>query len=151
MAGTKISLRDYVMSMIGILPGTITYVFIGTSAGSVLGFGDDDEDDGALSGGTEDTIQLVALVLGIVLALVATVVISVHARRYLMNLVRDAGAERDTVGILASPMHMETEITSETSSKTGRCSGLSAERNSQTPLSARGSSTLHEDIENFAV
>jgi hypothetical protein len=131
MAGTKISFRDYVFSLIGILPGTATYVFIGATAGSMIGFSDDDNDDDSKHSDDSEIIQTVALCIGIILALVATFFLSFHARKRFMAIVAEAGGaqEVDIVSSspsreLMSPIHRESSLASSLA-KESRGSGSS--------------------------
>lgn len=116
IAGTKISFRDYVVSLIGILPGTATYVFIGATAGSMIGFSDDDNgDNDNKHSDSGKIIEPVALCIGIVLALVATFLLSYHARKRFMDIVVEAGGEVDIVSALPSrelmsPIHRESSL-----------------------------------------
>jgi hypothetical protein len=101
MAGTSISLRDYLLSLPGILPGTVAYVFIGTTAGNYFGFeSDDDDDQDSKSNDTSKTsknIQLFALCIGIFLALIATFLLSYHARQHLLRLLEERALSDDVV------------------------------------------------------
>lgn len=86
IAGTSLSLRDYTTSLFGILPGTIAYVFIGTTLSNYLGFQDDNHhDDKANHQTTTKWIQLVSLLIGIILTLLATILLSYHARQELLK------------------------------------------------------------------
>ena len=97
MAATRILPRDYVHTIFGILPGTVAYVFIGTSTGSY--FGGENE-----SSETNDTIRLVALIVGIILAIAATIIISYYARQELKRILDEEAARREEE---KSPIHLE--------------------------------------------
>lgn len=134
IAGTKLSLRDYIFSLIGILPGTATYVFIGATAGSMIGFNDDDDDNGSANE-SHKIIQPVALGVGIILALAATLLLSYQSRLRLMDIVeKSEGA--DVVDIVASPparelmspIHRESSLASDIAKKSeaSSCGGSRA-------------------------
>lgn len=70
---TRISLRDYVLASVGMLPGTILYVYYGKLAGDVA----------SLAGGTappRDTGYYVVLALGLVATIVVTTIVTRTAR-----------------------------------------------------------------------
>uniref|UniRef100_A0A7S4SGB1 Uncharacterized protein n=1 Tax=Ditylum brightwellii TaxID=49249 RepID=A0A7S4SGB1_9STRA len=56
---TSISLRDYAIGMIGILPGTLLYILLGSSAGSLVD---------SSSSGDNSTVRILSIVVGIVIA-----------------------------------------------------------------------------------
>ena len=70
---TRISLRDYVFASVGMLPGTVLYVYYGKLAGDIA----------TLSGGTappRDTGYYVVLGLGLVATIVVTTIVTRTAR-----------------------------------------------------------------------
>ncbi|MCU0622734.1 MAG: TVP38/TMEM64 family protein [Gemmatimonadaceae bacterium] len=78
---TRVSLRDYVVAGIGMLPGTVLYVYYGKLAGDVA----------VLAGGTapaRDTAYYVVLGLGLLATVAVTALVTRTARRALA----DAGA-----------------------------------------------------------
>jgi hypothetical protein len=108
MAGTSLTFRDYVTSLFGILPGTVAYVFIGTTLSNYLGFGDDNHDGGGAHKSTTKWIELFSLVVGIILTLLATVILSYHARQELLKYqTRSQDSEQDVVSYSPdlSPFH----------------------------------------------
>lgn len=108
IAGTSLSLRDYVTSLFGILPGTVAYVFIGTTLSNYLGFQDDNHhDDKANNEKTTKWIQLVSLLIGIILTLVATILLSYHARKELLKYQTRSQESEDVVSYSPdmSPFH----------------------------------------------
>lgn len=147
MAGTKISFRDYSLTLIGILPGTTTYVFIGATAGSIVGFNDDDDEDHD-NGGTGKVIDLAALCVGIVLALVATFLLSVHARRRFLKLVEGTHDEEDDNAVLGplsrelvSPVHRDATLACDVSKQHIGCSTSRSATSKATSLGAFSPST----------
>jgi len=73
---TKVSLRDYVLAHIGMLPGTLLYVYYGKLAGDVA----------ALAGGAETergAEYWIVLGLGLVATVVVTTIVTRIARRAL--------------------------------------------------------------------
>jgi hypothetical protein len=101
MAGTSLSLRDYVISLFGILPGTVAYVFIGTTLGNYLGFKDDNHHDSSHEQTTK-WIQLISLLIGVILTLLATILLSYHARKELQKY-RDNGGDSEQDVVSYSP------------------------------------------------
>jgi len=82
---TAVSLRDYVLACIGMIPGTAAYVFIGTTASSLLG--DDSEEDS-----NEDMasmIQLIVIIVGAIATLIAVVLVSVYAKKALNKVLEE--------------------------------------------------------------
>lgn len=84
IAGSSLSFHDYTVSLIGILPGTVTYVFIGTTLSNYLGFHDDGSKNDSHKN-TANYIQLISLLVGIVLTLLATILLSYQARKELLK------------------------------------------------------------------
>ncbi len=80
---TKVSLRDYVLaSWIGMFPGTVMYVYLGTVAGSLAEL--------AATKEKGSTGQQVLLAVGLVVTIVVTVFITRLARRALSEATADA-------------------------------------------------------------
>ncbi|KAL3771358.1 hypothetical protein ACHAW5_000067 [Stephanodiscus triporus] len=66
---TSIKLRQYTLALIGMLPGTVLYCFIGATAGGLL--------TGSMSG----PATIASIVVGIVLGLLAVFVVSYYAKK----------------------------------------------------------------------
>ena len=87
---TNVRLWQYVLaSWIGMLPGTLMYVYLGSALKSLA-----DVAAGAPKGGT---LQTVFFVTGLVMTVVATVVVTRVARRALSEAVAAHGGSQDTV------------------------------------------------------
>jgi uncharacterized membrane protein YdjX (TVP38/TMEM64 family) len=86
---SAVSLRDYVLALIAVLPGTILYVFLGASAGSLTDSASSDDDR---------TVTIVVIVVGAVLGIGAVWLSTRYARRELNRIVeeRQAVADGDT-------------------------------------------------------
>ena len=82
---TALSTWGYISAMLGILPGTILYVFLGASAGSLA--------DSANSGDNM-TITIVVIVVGIVFGLIAVGFTSYYAKQELNKIVARREAEQ---------------------------------------------------------
>ena len=82
MGLTAVSVGNYTLGGLGMIPGTIVYIFIGTTIGSIQ-----DAIKGEWEGGTA---ALVLLIVGAVAAFIAIVWVSIVIRKYL----RKALAER---------------------------------------------------------
>jgi len=83
---TAISFRDYFWALFGILPGTILFVFLGASAGSLA--------DSANSG-DNITVTIVVVVVGIVFGVIAIAATSYYAKKELQKVAAKRGAELD--------------------------------------------------------
>jgi uncharacterized membrane protein YdjX (TVP38/TMEM64 family) len=70
---TAISLRDYCVSMLGILPGTVLFVYIGATAKSLSDAGDDES----------SVLKTVFLVCGVALGFVGVFIASYFAKKEL--------------------------------------------------------------------
>merc|ERR1712038_548869 len=75
---TAISLRDYVLAMFAILPGSILYVFLGASAGSLAE---------SASSGDNVTITIIVVVIGVVFGVAAIVATSYYAKKELNRVI----------------------------------------------------------------
>lgn len=67
---TAIPLRDYTLALIGILPGTITFCFVGASASSLA--------DSAQSG--NETVRILSIVFGVAFAVIGVSVASYYSK-----------------------------------------------------------------------
>jgi uncharacterized membrane protein YdjX (TVP38/TMEM64 family) len=80
---TGVSLRDYFLASVGMIPGTIMYVYIGSLAGSIA----------TLGTGTQPTnagLQWVIRILGFVATIAVTVYVTRVARKALAEAVMDS-------------------------------------------------------------
>ena len=88
---TAVKFRDYTIGCVGMIPGTVAFVFIGTTASGLLGDSEDEEE--AMDGGNS-TVQLVVLIVGGVATVIAVVLISIYSKRALNKVLEeDAEAE----------------------------------------------------------
>lgn len=84
---TKVSLGQYVLaSWIGMMPGTVMYVYIGTLAGNIATLGAEDAQGG-------ETGKLVLQGIGLVATIAVTVYVTRIARRALKEQVGDTATE----------------------------------------------------------
>ncbi|CAM9722319.1 unnamed protein product [Choristocarpus tenellus] len=86
MGLTKVSFRDYALGCFGFIPGTVAYVFIGTSASHLLGGEDNDDMD---KDGGNKTVQQIVIVVGVIATIIAIVLISVYAKQALSEALKD--------------------------------------------------------------
>jgi uncharacterized membrane protein YdjX (TVP38/TMEM64 family) len=93
---TAVSLRDYCLSLIAILPGTTLYVFLGASAGSLA--------DSA-SSGDNTTITIVVVVVGAILGIGAIILTSYYAKKELNRVI--AEREAATAALEAEEIDLE--------------------------------------------
>jgi heme/copper-type cytochrome/quinol oxidase subunit 2 len=84
----SVSIRDYTISLLAILPGTVLYVFLGASAGTLAE---------SASSGSNATITIVVVVIGVVLGVLAVWLTTRYARTELNRIVEERRAlESDT-------------------------------------------------------
>jgi len=77
---SSVSFRDYVIALFAILPGTILYVFLGASAGSLA--------DSA-SSGQNSTVTIVIIVVGAVFGILAVYLTTRYARKELNRVLEE--------------------------------------------------------------
>jgi uncharacterized membrane protein YdjX (TVP38/TMEM64 family) len=83
---TALSFSQYVISLIAILPGTILYVFLGASAGSLT--------DSA-SSGDNTTVAIIVIVVGIIFGIGAVGVTSYYAKQELNRIAEKRNDEQE--------------------------------------------------------
>ena len=88
MGVTAVTFKDYAIGGVGMIPGTIVYVFVGTTIGNIA-----DAASGEFEGGTA---TLVLLIVGTVLAFVAIVYITIVVKRYLNKQLAEDAAEKES-------------------------------------------------------
>ena len=82
MSGTSISLKDYVLACVGMLPATVVYVYVGVSIHVAA--------TGNYKGDTDTSvITLVLFIVGAICGILAIVRISMVAKSYLSNVVNE--------------------------------------------------------------
>ena len=82
---TAVHFRDYALGCLGFIPGTVAYVFIGTTASSLLGDDDDETDDD----GDSSNVQLIVIIVGAIATVIAVVLISIYAKRALNRVLEE--------------------------------------------------------------
>jgi membrane protein DedA with SNARE-associated domain len=89
----SVSLRDYLLSLFAIIPGTVLYVFLGASAGSLA--------DSSSSGSSNTTVTIIVVVAGVVLGVLAIYLTTRYARKELHRIIEERqNLESDTTGAL---------------------------------------------------
>lgn len=88
---TAVHFRDYALGCLGFIPGTVAYVFIGTTASSLLGDDDDNEED---DDGSSARVQLIVIIVGAIATIIAVVLISIYAKRALNKVLEEGVEER---------------------------------------------------------
>jgi len=83
---TAITLKDYALAMFAILPGTLLYVFIGASAGSLFDIGNEDSTE-TESSSNNRTVQIVTIVVGIVFGILGIGTVSYYAKKELNSTI----------------------------------------------------------------
>ena len=95
---TAVKFRDYALGCVGMIPGTVAFVFIGTTASGLLG---DSEDEEESEDGGNSAVQLIVLIVGGVATVIAVVLISIYAKRALNKVLEeDAEAESNAAQIV---------------------------------------------------
>lgn len=84
---TGMSLSHYIYSTFAILPGTVLFIFIGASAGSLA--------DSETSGQDNRTVRIVTIVTGIVFGVLGVGVASYYAKKELNQTIEKAERERE--------------------------------------------------------
>ena len=91
---SSVSLRDYVLALFGILPGTIFFVFLGASAGSLA--------DSMNSGGN-NAVTIAVVVVGVVFGVLAIYLTTRYARRELNQVLEERRTtQHESSGSVAS-------------------------------------------------
>lgn len=80
--------RDYAFGCLGFIPGTVAYVFIGTTASDLLGDDGDEEEEG---GSGNKTVELIVIIVGAIATVIAVVVISIYSKRALNKVLEEEG------------------------------------------------------------
>lgn len=83
---TAVKFRDYALGCVGIIPGTVAFVFIGTTASGLL---EDDDEEEASDDGGDSTVQLIVLIVGGIATVIAVVLISIYAKRALNKVLEE--------------------------------------------------------------
>jgi uncharacterized membrane protein YdjX (TVP38/TMEM64 family) len=81
---SSVSLRDYVIALIAILPGTTLYVFLGASAGSLAS---------SANSGSNLTVETIIIVVGVVLGVLTIWLTTRYARKELKRVLEQRQAE----------------------------------------------------------
>ena len=92
MGITSVTFKAYAIGGIGMIPGTIVYVFVGTTISNISAAASGDFEGG--------TVTLVLLIVGTVLAFVAIIYITVVVKRYLNKQLaesKEAEEKKDVV------------------------------------------------------
>ena len=96
---TAVKFRDYALGCVGMIPGTVAFVFIGTTASGLLGDMEDEEEES--EDGGNSAVQLIVLIVGGVATVIAVVLISIYAKRALNKVLEeDAEAESNAAQIV---------------------------------------------------
>jgi len=89
---TGVAARDYIIACIGMLPGTVLYVFLGSSAGSIV--------DSASSGQGNRVISIISIVGGVVFGVLGILATSYYAKKELNKFVQEENSEVDDDSII---------------------------------------------------
>jgi uncharacterized membrane protein YdjX (TVP38/TMEM64 family) len=84
---SAVSFRDYALALFGILPGTILYIFLGASAGSLTD---------SSSSGDSFTVTIIVVVIGAVFGITAIWLSARFARKELNRIVQERQAVTNT-------------------------------------------------------
>lgn len=82
---SAVSLRHYALALFGILPGTLLYVFLGASAGSLA--------DNMEGSGQSTTVTIIVVVVGAVLGIAAIYLTTRYARKVSLYYVKSGAAQ----------------------------------------------------------
>ncbi|CAM9145808.1 unnamed protein product [Pylaiella littoralis] len=87
MGVTAVKFRDYALGCVGFIPGTVAFVFIGTTASGLLG--DDGEEEETDDDGSNGTVQLIVLIVGGIATVIAVVLVSIYSKRALNKVLEE--------------------------------------------------------------
>jgi len=93
MSVTSITIKDYTIGLVGMLPAVVAYSFLGTTAGKITKEVVGDGGEGGREGGVERGVRIGMYVLGGVSLLVAVGLMSRYARRELRRIEEEGGVE----------------------------------------------------------
>jgi uncharacterized membrane protein YedE/YeeE len=91
MGVTGVKLWHYVVACAAMLPGTILYVFLGASAGSLSEIGGEDGEEQE----SNRTVTIIVVVVGVVFGILAIGVTSYYAKKELNKVLEDKAAEEN--------------------------------------------------------
>lgn len=83
---TSVSLRDYSLACFAMLPGTILYTFLGSSAGSIV--------ESASSGDDNTTLTIIVVVVGVVFGVLSIAATTYYAKKELNKII----AQKNEIG-----------------------------------------------------
>eukprot|EP00551_Chaetoceros_affinis_P006326 CAMPEP_0203680094 /NCGR_PEP_ID=MMETSP0090-20130426/37962_1 /ASSEMBLY_ACC=CAM_ASM_001088 /TAXON_ID=426623 /ORGANISM="Chaetoceros affinis, Strain CCMP159" /LENGTH=121 /DNA_ID=CAMNT_0050547999 /DNA_START=265 /DNA_END=627 /DNA_ORIENTATION=+ len=76
---TSVLLRDFILACFAMLPGTVLYTFIGSSAGSIV--------ESASSGSGNSSLTTVAIVIGVIFGVVGIGATAFYAKKELNSII----------------------------------------------------------------
>lgn len=110
---TSVSFRDYLISLLAIIPGTVLYVFLGASAGGLADIS---------SSGQNPTVTIVIIVVSAVFGILALWLTTRYARRELNRIVElreaQAEAEDEVEDVAAQTTNCENNSSSSVAAET---------------------------------
>jgi uncharacterized membrane protein YdjX (TVP38/TMEM64 family) len=108
---TQVSLKDYVLASVGMIPGTVLYVYIGSLAGSLATLG-------SASGRTDSGLQWGVRIFGLVATIAVTVYITRVARQALADMTTGNPSGNATANTTVN-MTVNATATTEHTTKSG--------------------------------
>ena len=84
---TAVSLKAYITALIGLLPGTMAFCFIGSTLSSVTESESTEEEDD--EDGSSGTVRLVVLIVGLIATVIAVVLITLFAKKELAKALKE--------------------------------------------------------------
>jgi len=84
---SAVTFRDYLLSLPGLLPGTILYIFLGASAGSLTE---------SANSGSDPTVTIIVVVVGVVFGVLAICLTTRYAKRELNRVIEERRAADGT-------------------------------------------------------
>merc|ERR1711982_2247 len=82
------------------LPGTILYIFLGATAGSLTDSG---------SSGDNSTVKIITIVVGVVFGVLGVGAVSYYAKKELNNVIQKAEEENNEDAVTSSAHHVDIE------------------------------------------
>ncbi|CAJ1962320.1 unnamed protein product [Cylindrotheca closterium] len=99
---TSLKFYEYAIALIAILPGTVLYVFLGASAGSLA--------DSA-SSGDNSTVTIIVVVVGVIFGIAAVAVTSYYAKKELNRITAERNAQLEEENIQTDAEAVKIEET----------------------------------------
>jgi len=100
---TAVKLIHYCIACFGMIPGTVLYVFLGASAGSLSEINGDEEEE------ENKTLTIVVIIVGVVFGILGVAVTSYYAKKELNKVIETKEQEEDQLELELESEHEEQQ------------------------------------------